>query len=66
MAEPKVTPLFTLPKEVVVRMAAMESDMTKAKKALQVMKDLGMDTKDLEEKLTWADRVRTTLLKEFV
>jgi len=66
MAAPKEQPLFTLPKEVQAKLVAQETDIAKARKAIEVMKSLGMDVKDIEDKLAWADNVRATLLKEFV
>jgi hypothetical protein len=43
----------------------MTPDIDAAKKAMATMKELGMDTKELEERLAWAEKVRTTLLREF-
>lgn len=66
MAAPKETPLFVLPKDVQARLTAQETDISKARKAMEVMKSLGMDVADIEEKLKWAENVRSTLLREFV
>ena len=65
MAAPKTPPTFTLPKEMLDRMAKGKEDMDKAQKAIDVMKSLGMDVKELQDKLDWAKSVRETLLKEF-
>lgn len=62
---PKEEPLFKLPKEVTDRLKTQEPDIVKARKMIETMKALGMDTKEMEEKLDWAEKVRTTLLKEF-
>ena len=65
MVEPKAAPLFRLPPEVTRRLTAQEDELVKARKALAVMKELGMDTKELEDKLAWSEKVRKTLLTEF-
>jgi hypothetical protein len=36
-----------------------------AKKQIQTLKKLGIDTKQMEEKLEWAEEARKTLLSEF-
>ncbi len=66
MAAPKVEPLFKLPPEMIKRMESANIDMDKAQKALDVMKSLDMDVRELQDKLDWAKNVRITLLKEFV
>uniref|UniRef100_A0A6H1ZP69 Uncharacterized protein n=1 Tax=viral metagenome TaxID=1070528 RepID=A0A6H1ZP69_9ZZZZ len=65
MAEKKVEPIFKLPPEMIARMKTTGEDIDKAEKAVKVMKDLGMDVAEMEERLTWAKKVRETLLKEF-
>ena len=65
MVDKKVEPLFKLPADITRKLTAQENDIEKARKALATMKELGMDTKDLEEKLDWAAKVRETLIKEF-
>lgn len=65
MAAPREAPLFKLPPEMKARMEAGNVDIEKAQKAIAVMKSLGMDVRELEDKLAWADNVRKTLLKEF-
>jgi len=65
MAAPKEAPLFKLPPEMTSRLTGLQSDIDKSRKAIAVMKELGMDTRELEDKLTWAETVRKTLLREF-
>ncbi len=67
MAAPakKEAPAFTLPKEMQERMTKGKEDIDKAQKAIDVMKTLGMDVKEIQEKLDWVKNVRETLLKEF-
>jgi len=66
VANPKTEPLFTLPSDVQKRLTDQKTDIDKARRAIEVMKSLGMDTKELEDKIDWAAKVRETLLKEFV
>uniref|UniRef100_A0A6H1ZNV6 Uncharacterized protein n=1 Tax=viral metagenome TaxID=1070528 RepID=A0A6H1ZNV6_9ZZZZ len=65
MAVPKTEPLFKLPEDMKKRMETANVDMDKAQKAIDTMKSLGMDVKEMQEKLDWAKQVRETLLKEF-
>jgi len=65
MPEKKLEPLFRLPAETTRRLTAQEDELAKARKALATMKELGMDTTELENKLEWAENVRKTLLREF-
>ncbi len=66
MAEKKLprTPI-KLPKSIADKLRAQAPDIEGARHGLEVLKGLGMDTKDVEAKLNWAEEVRTTLLKEF-
>jgi len=46
----------------------LEGQATKVKgiqKSIKILKDLGMDTSEISDKMAWAEKVRTTLLKEF-
>jgi len=65
MAAPRTDQAIKLPPEMTTRLTGMQPDIDRAKKALAVMKELGMDTKELEDKLLWAENVKKTLLKEF-
>jgi hypothetical protein len=47
------------------RMETANTDIEKAQKAIDVMKSLGMDVKEMQDKIDWARQVRETLLKEF-
>lgn len=57
--------VMTLPADVRTRLEASAPDLEKARNAINTIKKLGIDTTDLEEKLTWAENVRKTLLSEF-
>ena len=65
MANNKPKSLIKLPPETTQQLIAMEDTMARAKHDLETMKTLGIDTKELEEKLTWAEMARKTLLSEF-
>lgn len=65
MPNKNADPLIKLPEETRQRLALMEVDMVKARKALKSLKSLNMDTADMEAKLDWAEDVRKTLLSEF-
>jgi len=65
MAEEKSNIIMTLPPEMKDRLTGLRSEVQKAKHGIKVMKEMGMDTKDIEEKLDWAESVRDTLLREF-
>jgi len=65
MAVKKEEPIFKLPKEMTDRMQQGSEDIAKAQKAIDVMKSIGMDVTELQEKLDWSKKVRETLLKEF-
>lgn len=54
-----------LPIETKRRLEAMGKDIEATEKALVVMKDLGLDTQTLDEKLEWSKKVRETLLAKF-
>jgi uncharacterized membrane protein len=65
MADQRVSTIFKLPREVQDKMKGMTPDIEAARKAIATMKELGMDTKELEDRLDWAEKVRATLLREF-
>lgn len=63
MAEQRNTPLVTLPPEAIARLEAMEAQEEDVQAKIRLMKDLGVDTAMLEEKLTWAIETRKTILR---
>ena len=65
MAEKKIDPVVKLPTEMTKKLMEAEGDIDRAAKGLEVLESLGMDVKELREKLEWSKNVRTTLLKEF-
>ena len=54
-----------LPDNIAKSLRKQEVDVVRARKDLSVLKKLGLDTKELEDRLDWAEEARTTLLKEF-
>jgi len=67
MAEPTTTapPRIKLPAAMVRDLKTQEVAVVRARKDIQTLKKLGLETKELEDKLNWAEEARQTLLKEF-
>lgn len=65
MAKAEIVDLMKLPPEVRSNLEGMEKELKAAKKSVGVLKKLGMDVKVLEDKLKWAEEVRSTLISEF-
>ena len=65
MAERKIRRAFKMPPEMKTELESAGDDIEKAEHALKVMKELGMDTTEIEGKLTWAKSARETMLREF-
>ncbi|GAI81297.1 unnamed protein product [marine sediment metagenome] len=66
MPEEKIEPILKLPPETKTRLETMRADVKRARHAIKVMEELGLDVLEIKEKLDWADNVRKTLLREFV
>jgi hypothetical protein len=54
-----------LPAEIKQQLEAQGEFVEVAQKQIQTLKKLGIDTKQMEEKLEWAEEARKTLLSEF-
>lgn len=65
MANNKNPDAFKLPKAVFDQLDAMSTNIEAAEATIKTLQKLGMDTKDIEEKLVWAKNVRETLLTDF-
>ena len=65
MAEEKGPPVVKLPEETRVKLGTMERDIAGARRGIAALKNMGMETRALEDRLEWAEGVRKTLLKEF-
>lgn len=65
MPEEKINTAIKLSPEQVSNLEMSKKSIATARKELSIMKKLGMDVKMIEEKLSWAEEVSQTLLKEF-
>lgn len=65
MVEDKGPPIVKLPAEVKAKLGTMERDISGARRGIAALKEMGMETRALEDRLEWAEGVRKTLLKEF-
>ena len=65
MAEKKISPIVKLTPEIKRSLMNLEADIKGARKALAVMKELGLEVKPIEDKLEWSEKVKNTLLEEF-
>jgi len=66
MADTKTElPGVKLPAAMVKELKAQEVSVVRARKDIETLKKLGLATKELEDKLNWAEEARKTLLKEF-
>ncbi len=63
--EPKAPSRIKLPASIAKDLRAQEPAIVRARKDIATLKKLGLQTKELEDKLNWAEEARTTLLKEF-
>jgi len=58
-------PIVKLSPEHKDKMIRAEDDIERVLHAVGVLKELGMDTKELEEKMNWVKKTREILLREF-
>ena len=65
MVDEPIINRFKLPDEVRRSMEKEAPEIAKADQALDVMRKLGMDVSELEDKLNWAKNIRKTMLEEF-
>lgn len=65
MAEERNVPVVKLPAEVKARLHNMDKEISGARRGIAALKEMGMETRALEDRLEWAEGVRKTLLKEF-
>lgn len=67
MAEksPEPSSGIKLPPKMAKDLREQEVNVVRARKDIQTLKKLGLETKELEDKLDWAEEARKTLLKEF-
>lgn len=65
MPEAKEPSILKLPIEMKTRLHTMEKEINGARRAIESLKKMGMETRVLEDRLDWATEVRKTLLAEF-
>lgn len=65
MAKDDLSPLVKLTPEGRKELEDLEGAIKRSKRAIELMKEMDMDTSDLEKELARYDRIRTILLKEF-
>lgn len=65
MANAKKADPLIMPGETKARLENLQGDIDRARRGVEVLKSLGMDTKAIEERLDWSENVKKTLLKEF-
>ena len=63
MDEKKLKPLVQLNPEVRKRIEEMGPLIEQSEKSIASMKELGLDTKGLEDRLAWAKKARAILLR---
>lgn len=66
MAQKKTKPVVELTPDMKKRLEVLGEDLDRADEAVKLMKNLGMDVKEIEEKNAWSRQVRDTLLANFV
>jgi len=65
MVEEKTPPIVKLPDDMKVRLGKMKDEISGARRGIAALKNMGMETRALEDRLEWAEGVRKTLLSEF-
>ena len=65
MAEKLPRPVVKLTPEMKRRLEDSKKDEAGLERAIGVLKELGLDVKEIEDKHIWAKKARDILLKEF-
>lgn len=65
MAKTDTQNLMKLPADIREKLEKLTPDIAEAESAVNALKKLGVDVRQIEDKLNWAIEVRETLLKEF-
>lgn len=47
------------------KLQALQSDIERGEKGVKALKEMGIETKELEEKIGWAKKAREVLLRDF-
>jgi len=58
-------PLASLSRDTLEHMEAIKSELEAAKKGLDALDELGIDTSRLREKINWGFKAREVILKQF-
>lgn len=65
MAEQEPTLPLGLSKEAIERLRGLDVTIAKARRGVELAKQMGLGTEQIEERLNWADQTRKMLLEEF-
>lgn len=65
MAEPKIPKEFQMPPEMRKQLGDLKAQIDGARLSIEALKKIGMDVSMIEDKLTWAEETRKTLLSTF-
>ena len=65
MAEAKIPKEFQMPELMRKQLGDLKAQIDGANISIAALKKIGMDTKALEDKLTWAEETRKILLSTF-
>lgn len=65
MAIERINGILKLTPETKTRLEGRAKELKEIRRSIKVLKELGMDTSEIDSKLEWSEKVRTTLLKEF-
>ena len=65
MALERINGVLKLTQEAKTRLQEQGKSVKEIHRSIAVLKKLGMDTAEIDSKMDWAEKVRTTLLKEF-
>ena len=66
MAKKIEEPVIKLSEEDKKKLDILSVDIERGEKGIKALKELGIDVKDMEEKIEWAKTAREVLLREFV
>jgi len=65
MVKKLVTPVIKITPEIKARLEGTIEETIGIRKAIASLKELGLDTAAIEEKLEWAEKARDILLRDF-
>lgn len=65
MPEETIPEKVKIPPEVIKRLKDLTANFASTRKQMKSLNKLGISTKELEDKLDWAELARKTLLEDF-